>query len=217
MVNCTIKWAILLTLSKKLRICFSICSVGISQMAWTYSGSISIPLWLTIRPSNFPELAPKTHSLGFSLNLYLTRCLNNFLNSTKWCLAMHHIMEQGYHGSLIGSTDILQVEWHDIICVGSPMSGECSLGFVLLCHLNLVVAWESIHEGEEPICSDIMDQGINVWLWKVILGAGPIQIPIINAHAYFPIFLRYRNDVVDLNKWTEMCVLNCYRQGIWIK
>ena len=54
-------------------------------------------------------------------------------------LFMHHIMEQGYHGSLIGSIDVLQTKWHDIICISSPMSGKCCLGFVLLGHLVLIV------------------------------------------------------------------------------
>jgi len=39
-------------------------------------------------------------------------------------------MEQGYHGSLVGHPSILQAEWHDIICLSSPMSGECCFGFV---------------------------------------------------------------------------------------
>ena len=55
-------------------------------------------------------------------------------------LFMHHIMEQGYHGLLIGSTDILQDEWHDIICISSPMSGKCYLSFVFLDHFDLIVA-----------------------------------------------------------------------------
>ena len=45
-------------------------------------------------------------------------------------LFMHHIMEQGQHGSLISSTYILQAEWHNIICISSPMSGECCLSLV---------------------------------------------------------------------------------------
>ena len=108
---------------------------------------------------------------------------------------VHHIMERGYHGSLIGSIRILQAEWHDIICIGSPICGKYCFSFVLLDHLDLVVARETIHEGEEPIGSGIIDQGINVWQWKVILGAGLVQIPAINAHACFPIFLKHGNNV----------------------
>ena len=36
-----------------------------------------------------------------------------------------------------------------------------------------------------------------MWQWKVILGTGPIQIPVINTHGYFPIFLRHRNNVCN--------------------
>ena len=54
------------------------------------------------------------------------------------------------------------------------MSGECCLGFVLLNHFDLVIGQEAIHEGEEPIGSGIIGQGINVWQRKIILGAGPV-------------------------------------------
>ena len=36
-----------------------------------------------------------------------------------------------------------------------------------------------------------------MWQWKFILGLGPVQIPIVDAHAYFPIFLRHGNNVGD--------------------
>ena len=55
-------------------------------------------------------------------------------------LFMHHIMEQGQHGSLISSTYILQAEWHNIICISSPVSGECCLSLVFLGHFDLIVA-----------------------------------------------------------------------------
>ena len=44
---------------------------------------------------------------------------------------MHHIMEQGYHGSLVGCTNILQTEWHDIVGISPLMDGECYVAFVL--------------------------------------------------------------------------------------
>ena len=75
------------------------------------------------------------------------------------------------------------------------MCGECHLGFVLLNHFDLIVAGEVVHEGEEPISSGIIDQGIDVWQWKIILGIGPVQMSIINAHVHFPIFFRHGNNV----------------------
>jgi len=70
---------------------------------------------------------------------------------------MHHIMEQGCHGSLISSTGILQAKLHDIICIGSLMCGKYYISFVLLNHFDMVVARETIHEGEEPIGSSMID------------------------------------------------------------
>ena len=54
-------------------------------------------------------------------------------------LLMLHIMEQGYHGSLVCRTSILQAEWHDIVGVRSPMGGKCCLGFILFSHLGLII------------------------------------------------------------------------------
>ena len=34
-----------------------------------------------------------------------------------------------------------------------------------------------------------------MWQRKIILGAGLVKIPVINAHTHFPIFLRHGNDV----------------------
>ena len=101
---------------------------------------------------------------------------------------MHHIMEQGYHGSLVGRTDILQAEWHYIIGISPPMGGECCLGFVFFSHFDLIITQEPIHKGEEQVGRGVINQGIDTWQGKIILRVGPIQISIINAHAYLPSF-----------------------------
>ena len=75
------------------------------------------------------------------------------------------------------------------------MTDECCLGFVFLGELELIIALESIHKGEEHVDSGIIDQGIDMWQWKVILGVGLVQILVVFAYAYFPIFLRHRNNV----------------------
>ena len=92
-------------------------------MAWTFAGSTSIPLWLTMKPSNFPKMALKTHLLGLNLNLYLMRSLKYLSQIYQMVsrstqlgdhiahidinLLMHHIMERGYHGSMVGRPRIL--------------------------------------------------------------------------------------------------------------
>ena len=82
-VNCSMKQAMELILPKKLQTCFSVFGAGMSLLIWTFFGSTSIPLWLTMKPSNFPKLAPKMSLLKLSYNLYLTRRLNSFLKSIR--------------------------------------------------------------------------------------------------------------------------------------
>ena len=85
-------------------------------------------------------------------------------------------MEQVYHGSLVSCTGIRQIEWHDVVGISSPISGERHFGFVPLSHLNLIITRESIHKGEEYVGRDVIYQGIDIWQGKIILRAGSIQI-----------------------------------------
>ena len=110
-------------------------------------------------------------------------------------LLVHYIVEQGYYGSLVGRPSILQVEWHDIVSEGSLMSGEHCFGFVFFSLLDLILTQELVHKGEKHVDRGVINQGINVWQGKIILRAEPIQISIIDAHVYFPIFLWHRNNV----------------------
>ena len=71
---------------------------------------------------------------------------------------MHYIVEQGYHGSLVGHIDVLQIEWHDVIGISSPMSGECHFVFVLFSHLDLIITQESIHKGEEHVNHGVINE-----------------------------------------------------------
>ena len=87
---------------------------------------------------------------------------------------MHHIMEQGYHGLLVCHPSILQAKWNDVVGIGSLMSGECYLGFVLFSHIDLIITQESIHKGEEHVGHGFINQGIDIWQGKIILQADPI-------------------------------------------
>ena len=77
------------------------------------------------------------------------------------------------------------------------MSGECCLGFIYFGYFDLIITRESIHKGEEHVGSGIIDQCIDMWQWEIVLGAGPVQISIINTHVYFPVFLKHGNNVGD--------------------
>jgi len=45
------------------------------KMALIFSGFASIPLWLTMKPSSFPNGTSKTHLVGFNFHLKLHKLL----------------------------------------------------------------------------------------------------------------------------------------------
>ena len=69
------------------------------------------------------------------------------------------------------------------------MGGELYLGFILFSHFDLIIIQEPVHKGEEHVGRGVINQGIDIWQGKIILQAGPIQISIIDAHAYLLVFL----------------------------
>ena len=75
------------------------------------------------------------------------------------------------------------------------MNGEHCFGFVFFSLLDLILTRELVHKGEKHVDRGVINQGINVWQGKIILRAEPIQISIIDAHVYFPIFLWHGNNV----------------------
>ena len=109
--------------------------------------------------------------------------LGNHIIHIDFDLLMHHIREQGYHGLLVCRPSILQVEWHDVVGIGSLISGERRFGSVLFSHLDLITTWEPVHKGEEHVGHSVINQGINMWQGKIILWVGSIQISIIHTHA----------------------------------
>ena len=64
-------------------------------------------------------------------------------------LVVNHIVEQGYHNTLIGCPNVLQPKWHNLVTKSSPLCNEGCLLHVLRCHFDLVVTRESIHEGKQ--------------------------------------------------------------------
>ena len=55
-----------------------------SCMAFTLSGSTSMPLLLTTNPNNLPDFTPIVHFAGFNFNCYFLNLLNNFLRARIW-------------------------------------------------------------------------------------------------------------------------------------
>ena len=93
------------------------------------------------------------------------------------------------HCSLKCCTDILKVEWHFIICKGSPWEDEGNLMLIFWFYLNLVVIGEPTHEGEDLTIGTIVYDFINEWCRIVVFRTSLIQILKVSAHTYGTLFL----------------------------
>src|SRR3954468_7046161 len=129
-----------------------------------------------------------------------------FLFSVRFCdhiihihfyFLVNHIMEQGYHCTLICCPCVFQTERHYLVTKSPPRCCECCLLHVFWCHLDLIVTGEAIHEREHFALCGTVHQCINVRQRKIILWTCSIQISIVNTHSDFPILLRYWHNISD--------------------
>jgi len=67
------------------RLCTSFMVVGlcVSKMAKHFSGLAFIPLWVSMKPQNFPPSTPNTYFARFNLMLYLRSRLNTSFRSGR--------------------------------------------------------------------------------------------------------------------------------------
>ena len=61
---------------------------------------------------------------------------------------VHHIMEHGRHGSLVGSTGVFETKGHDGVIKIVNWCAEGSLFSIFGGHADLIVATKPVHEGK---------------------------------------------------------------------
>ena len=110
-------------------------------------------------------------------------------------LLVHHVVEYGHHGVLVGCAYIFQLEGHHSIIEIAYRSIESSFLHVLRHHLNLIISAEFIHEGKHGVSCYRVYQQVHVWQRKFISWAGSIEISKIYTTSYLPILLLYWHDV----------------------
>ena len=88
-VNLAMKRLMYYNLPRKPLISLFVLNVSMSSMVQIFSGSTSIPLSLTMWPSNFPEVTPKVHFLGFNRSLNYRILSKNLYNVAKGSTLSH--------------------------------------------------------------------------------------------------------------------------------
>ena len=70
------------------------------MIALIFSVFASIPLWLTMKPSSFPDGTPKTHLVGFNFHLKLRKLLKvssrSGIKESFLCL-YDHVVDVSFH------------------------------------------------------------------------------------------------------------------------
>jgi hypothetical protein len=83
-------------------------------------------------------------------------------------------MENIGHGSLECCTDVLESKRHDTIHKSTPWGGKFC--FILICwvDLYLIVARESIHEGQGLMANVVIDNLVNERCREVVFGTSVV-------------------------------------------
>jgi hypothetical protein len=84
---------------------------------------------------------------------------------------------------LEGGSCILQAEGHADIAVHTTRRDEGGFLLILLCHLDLMIAGESIQEAKEVAASGGVDELIYPWERIRILGTGLVETCEVHAEA----------------------------------
>jgi hypothetical protein len=128
--------------------------------------------------------------------------LSSFLGSSSEVIQVSEddaseIMENISHGPLECHTCILESKRHDTIRKSTPWGSKC--GFILICwmDLDLIVARETIHEGQGLMACTVIDNLVDERGWEVVFGTSMIEIMKVSADANSALFFVNRDGVGD--------------------
>ena len=150
-------------------------------------------------------------SLFFALDKHIVNINLHVLSN----LFSEHLV----HQPLVGSSYVLQLEWHDSITIKSLTGDECNLLLVLFWHLDLVVSWEYVHERLELMSCCWVDKLVNSRQWEAILWVGIIQVREIHTFSLFllPFLPWWRWPTNSGNRLLHfpICLLNIWFTNFW--
>jgi hypothetical protein len=98
------------------------------------------------------------------------------------------IMKDVCHGPLESCTGIFEAEGHDTVHKRTPRVNEFDFVLIGWVDLNLVIARESIHEGESLMAGAVVDNLIDERRWEVVLGTCVVEIAKFGANANRSLF-----------------------------
>jgi hypothetical protein len=128
--------------------------------------------------------------------------LSSFLGSSSEVVQVseddvREIMENISHGPLECSTCVLESKGHDTIGKSTPWGGKCS--FILICwvNLDLIVARETIHEGQSLVACTVIDNLVDERGREVVFGTSMIEIMKVSTNTNSALFFVNEDGVGD--------------------
>ena len=131
-------------------------------MAEARVGSTSMPHWCTRKPKNLSAETPNFERIHFELVEAIS--LKDFSQNGKMVLpllgfdyniidvvfdlAVHHVMEHGYHRSLIRGPSIFKTKRHDDVVEISNRCAESGFFSIFRRHEYLIISVKTIHKRE---------------------------------------------------------------------
>ena len=108
---------------------------------------------------------------------------------------MDEVVEAEIHNTLKSGSNILEVEWHDLIHKHTRGVCEGILVLVFFPDMNLVISKKAVHEGKDLMSSAFIDNLIDEGCWKVVFETRPIQITKFCANLDGTMFFIHRNRI----------------------
>ena len=106
---------------------------------------------------------------------------------------LSNIMESVTHHPLESRSNIFKGKGHFLIGEGAPRANKSGLMLIFWLDLDLIVAEESIHKGEDFISRTIIQDLINERRRIIVLGIGLVQISKISTDTNLAILLIHCN------------------------
>jgi hypothetical protein len=179
--------------------CTSLMQVGafILVMAKIFLGLASMPRWLMMKPSSFPDGTPKTlvrvelpavlsqgcESL-FKIGDERVRVsgLDNHIIHVSLDVLVELSLETDLDSSLVGSAGVLQPERHGCVAVGTERGDERGLLLVFFLDSNLVVPGVAVEEAEQVAARHGVYDLIYPRQPKGVLGEVFVEVGVVDAH-----------------------------------
>ena len=145
------------------------------SISWHLSWLAFIPLWVSMKPINFPPSTPNVHFSGLSFILAPLRALNTSSRSFTCCskesdfttmsstyTSTDYTFEDFVHEALVGRPCVLEAKRHDLIAVVGIDHHEGRLLLVFGVHTYLVVAEISVQEAQNFMVGHPIHQAVDV-------------------------------------------------------